>query len=439
MTRVSVVFFLAVAWPLFWLQVVLGAANKSYYTTLGLKKSADDKEIKRAYRKLAMKYHPDKGGDENRFKEVNTAYEVLSNTKKRELYDMYGEAGINPNAAAQPGQGGHGTFHPFGAARGGPGAAGADDFFEQLRRAQAGGGGGGGTQFFFNGASVGGGLDSSGSMEDMLRQMFSNGGGGGSPFGAGSGGGWGQPRGRQQQGAPSEAKRKQLILRLMGEEYIKATKLYRKKSGALDRSSLEIKKDVKVNLEDLHNGVMKKFRVRDSLIIRQEGQLPMKPHPLETILMVDIKAGYKSGTKITFPPSKAFPRVVTFVVKEPKKHHVFGLWNEMATEQKEIILASIKGFESTLGVLFLRRTVTIRASDLVKGRHIDVPTIDGTSRELTVDPSKHQDILQAKPNSSKEVHLLVKGAGLRLSAKERQGLGAPSARGGMLVTVKIIT
>ena len=57
-----------------------------------------------------MKYHPDKGGDENKFKEVNTAYEILSDKKKRELYDMYGEAGVNPSAAPQTGQ----QFNPFG-------------------------------------------------------------------------------------------------------------------------------------------------------------------------------------------------------------------------------------------------------------------------------------------------------------------------------------
>lgn len=67
-------------------------ANKDYYSTLGVSKSASADEIKRAYRKLAHQYHPDKGqGNEGKFKEVNEAYQVLSNTEKKSQYDQYGE------------------------------------------------------------------------------------------------------------------------------------------------------------------------------------------------------------------------------------------------------------------------------------------------------------------------------------------------------------
>ncbi|MDO5426688.1 MAG: DnaJ domain-containing protein, partial [Coriobacteriia bacterium] len=64
-----------------------------YYKTLGVSKDADDKEIKKAFRKLAQKYHPDAGGDEEKFKEINEAYEVLSDPKKRQVYDQFGTAG----------------------------------------------------------------------------------------------------------------------------------------------------------------------------------------------------------------------------------------------------------------------------------------------------------------------------------------------------------
>ena len=64
---------------------------KDYYKVLGIDKKASTEEIKKAFRKLAHKYHPDKsGGDEAKFKEVNEAYQVLSNDKKRSEYDMYG-------------------------------------------------------------------------------------------------------------------------------------------------------------------------------------------------------------------------------------------------------------------------------------------------------------------------------------------------------------
>lgn len=71
--------------------------GKDYYKVLGLSRNANDDEIKKAYRKLALKYHPDKnkGTDaEGKFKEVAEAYEVLSDKKKRQIYDSYGEEGL---------------------------------------------------------------------------------------------------------------------------------------------------------------------------------------------------------------------------------------------------------------------------------------------------------------------------------------------------------
>jgi len=64
------------------------------YETLGVEKTATDKEIKKAYRKLAVKHHPDKGGDEAKFKEISAAYEILSDSDKREKYDKYGLEGV---------------------------------------------------------------------------------------------------------------------------------------------------------------------------------------------------------------------------------------------------------------------------------------------------------------------------------------------------------
>lgn len=71
-----------------------------YYSTLGLKRGASEDDIKKAYRKLAMKHHPDRGGDQNKFKEISTAYEALSDPDKKRIIDMGGD----PNA--QPGMGG---------------------------------------------------------------------------------------------------------------------------------------------------------------------------------------------------------------------------------------------------------------------------------------------------------------------------------------------
>jgi curved DNA-binding protein len=114
---------------------------KSLYETLEITESANESEIKKAYRKLARQYHPDVNKDpsaEEKFKEINAAYEILSDKEKKQQYDMHGDSMFG-------GQ----NFHDFSRSHGGAGA---------------------------------------GSMEDILREMFSNGGGfGGGGFGGGGG------------------------------------------------------------------------------------------------------------------------------------------------------------------------------------------------------------------------------------------------------------
>lgn len=123
----------------------------SHYETLGVKKDASADEIKKAFRRLARKHHPDAGGSEDKFKEVNEAYEILSDPEKRKQYDEYGQyfGGSVPPGA--------------GAGRGGPGAGGFGGF--------PGGG--------YQSVNVG----DLGDIGDLLGGMF-----GGSGFGGGGGG-----------------------------------------------------------------------------------------------------------------------------------------------------------------------------------------------------------------------------------------------------------
>ena len=96
--------------------------KRDYYEVLGVSKTATDAEIKKAYRKLAMKYHPDYNpGDkeaEEKFKEINEAYEVLSDADKKARYDQYGFAGVDPNFNPNAGAG----FGGFGGAQRSPNA-----------------------------------------------------------------------------------------------------------------------------------------------------------------------------------------------------------------------------------------------------------------------------------------------------------------------------
>ncbi|MDM0113427.1 molecular chaperone DnaJ [Variovorax sp. J22R133] len=92
------------------------ATKRDYYETLGVPKNASEEEIKKAYRKLAMKHHPDRNhGDtakesEAKFKEAKEAYEMLSDGQKRAAYDQYGHAGVDPNMRGGPGAEGFGGF-----------------------------------------------------------------------------------------------------------------------------------------------------------------------------------------------------------------------------------------------------------------------------------------------------------------------------------------
>lgn len=134
-------------------------ADQDYYEVLGVAKGASEEEIKKAYRRLAMKYHPDRNnGDkeaEEKFKAVGEAYAILGDPQKRAAYDRYGKAGVDPNAA-----GGFGGFGGFGG-QGGFGDFG--DIFSEIF-------GGGAQRQARRGPQVFRGADTSYSLEISLEQ-----------------------------------------------------------------------------------------------------------------------------------------------------------------------------------------------------------------------------------------------------------------------------
>jgi molecular chaperone DnaJ len=115
------------------------ATKRDYYEVLGIERKASTEELKKAYRRLAVKYHPDKNpGDptaEEKFKEIGEAYEVLMDANKRAAYDQFGHAAFSPGSAAgRPGAGGgfHDPFDIFREVFGGMGGEGTGSIFDQL-------------------------------------------------------------------------------------------------------------------------------------------------------------------------------------------------------------------------------------------------------------------------------------------------------------------
>ncbi|KWU41260.1 DnaJ-domain-containing protein [Rhodotorula sp. JG-1b] len=237
-----------------------------FYQRLGVSRDADDDAIKRAYKKLALKHHPDrnKGSEEasKKFKEVSEAYEVLSDKDKRAIYDQFGEEGLKggfaPGGANGAGMGG--GFNPF-----------------------AGGGGGGfpgGATFSFSGMPGGGGGRGGGGFtpsdpNDIFAQLFA----GGNPFagmggmGGMGGGGGGFPGGFGMDIDSDEDHH------------------FGGGGAAKPPPPPEIVKPLPVALEDLYKGTTKKLRVTKKRMNGQE-----EANTLE----VAIKPGWKAGTKIRF-------------------------------------------------------------------------------------------------------------------------------------------
>ncbi|KAG1944782.1 dnaJ subfamily B [Pimephales promelas] len=242
--------------------------GKDYYSVLGIQKGASDDAIKKAYRKQALKYHPDKNKSpsaEEKFKEIAEAYDVLSDPKKKDIYDRFGEEGLKGGV---PGGGGGGSNFTY-TFQGDPHAM-FSEFF-------------GGRSPFEHMFGRNGGMDEGMDTDDPFAS-----------FGMGGMGGF--PRSFNTQGSGGRLVKKQ---------------------------DPPVTHDLRVSLEEVFTGCTKKMKISRKRL-NPDGRTTRTE---DKILTVEVKKGWKEGTKVTFPKegdetATNIPADVVFVVKD-KPHPVY--------------------------------------------------------------------------------------------------------------------
>merc|ERR1712180_79237 len=338
--------------------------GKDYYSILGVAKGASDDEIKKAYRKLALKYHPDKNhtpGAEEKFKEIGEAYDVLSDPKKKQIYDTYGEDGLkggmgqpSGNNTTGGGMPNFGNGQNFSYSYHGDPKATFSQFFGTSNPFES----------FFNGSPGGmGGNMGMGGQEDMDIDIDEILGG----FGGGNMRGQFRPYGSGQKP--------------------------RKQAKIQDPT---IEKEVFVSLEEIATGCEKKMKISRKLY-KDDGSVAVE----DKVLKIKIKAGWKSGTKVTFSqegdriPGK-IPADIAFIIRD-KPHPLF-----------------------TRDGTNLTFTYKIPLREALCGSVIQVPTLEGKKVGLNC-----PDVI--KPTTTKR----LQGYGLPFPKE-------PSRRGDLIVSFDVL-
>ncbi|KAH3756952.1 dnaJsubfamily B member 13 [Pelomyxa schiedti] len=255
--------------------------GKDYYSVLGIPKNASDNDIKKAYRKLALKWHPDRNPNNvkaatDKFKEIGEAYEVLSDARKRQIYDQVGEeglkGGIDPNMA-----GAGGAFPGFGAMPGG-------------------------ASFMFSSNGRPGGFGGFGGQRDPF-EIFKE------FFGSSGLGSMGMNMGMDFGGDDDEGPQ------LFSQSFPSHTK-------PRSRIPEPIYREFHCSLDELYKGAVKRLKVTKT-ITDNSGNMSQS----SKVLTIDVKPGWKEGTKVTFEREGdevpgSVPADIVFVLKQ-KPHDMF--------------------------------------------------------------------------------------------------------------------
>jgi len=297
--------------------------GQDYYKLLGVDRSASEEEIKKAYKKMALKWHPDRNaGSEaasKKFKEVSEAFEVLSDKQKRTIYDQFGEEGLKGGGAGPPPGASASGFSGFpgGGFEGFPGGS-----FSFSTSGPGGGFGGGGfnptdPQRIFEhifGSFGAGGMDGMGGRRGRGASMFDNDDELG-PFTSMGGMPGGMPGSRPGSGHRSP------------------------RSPSQPAQQTEISKPLPISLEDLYQGVTKRMKVSRKL---QSGGTE------EKVLEITVPPGWKSGTKVRFPRAgneqpMGESQDLVFVVEEKPHPRFTRDGNDLIIVQKLTLVEALVG------------------------------------------------------------------------------------------------
>uniref|UniRef100_A0A7S2SM42 J domain-containing protein n=1 Tax=Mucochytrium quahogii TaxID=96639 RepID=A0A7S2SM42_9STRA len=351
--------------------MVSASKGRDFYKILGVSRDASEAELKKAYRKMALKWHPDKNVNnkeqaEKMFKDIAEAYAVLTDKEKKQVYDRFGEEGLNAGmssedakARTQFGGGGGAAFHmPAGF---------ADDLFAQFFSQRSGGshGSNGGRTFVFQqgGGQDPFGADPFGDQGDPFSSFGSGRstkmpGGRGDPFSSFGGGrstkipgGYHQAQPQYQPHNPNEPEVEML------------------------KQKEPIVRDVNVSLEDICKGITKKLKLTRKVYDPTTQRYQEKVKVVE----IPVKAGMKEGTKFTFKamgneePGYAAPDMV-FVLKEKK--------NDKFTRQGSDVIY----------------TAQITLKEALEGGSVSIPTLDGRNIRIPFSKMKRSEYTTTIPS-----------------------------------------